>query len=134
MSDDSSHSLVILTDDGEEVFPVTIGETTIGRTRSNHLTLRESSVSRSHCRIERTDDETRIYDAAPRNPTRLRRAGDDLTKNANGKVLRDGDTIILGRVEIVYRGVSTGGGGGGGGRGGGRAAKKAGRRSSAPSR
>ena len=89
MSDDSSHSLVILTDDGEEVFPVTIGETTIGRTRSNHLTLRESSVSRSHCRIERTDDETRIYDAAPRNPTRLRRAGDDLTKNANGKVLRD---------------------------------------------
>ena len=107
MSDDSSHSLVILTDDGEEVFPVTIGETTIGRTRSNHLTLRESSVSRSHCRIERTDDETRIYDAAPRNPTRLRRAGDDLTKNANGKVLRDGDTIILGRVEIVYRGVWT---------------------------
>jgi hypothetical protein len=106
MSDDSSHSLVIATDDGDEVFPIPVGETTIGRSRSNHLTLRESSVSRAHCRIERVGDEVRVYDAASRNPTRLRRALQDEPKNADGKVLRDGDTVIIGRVEVVYRGVS----------------------------
>jgi len=103
MSDESLHSLIISTDDGEQAFELLDGPTTIGRSRQNHLVLRESSVSRQQCRLECNGDRVRVFDGGSRNVSRIRRASSGKVKNADGRILRDGDTLMFGRVEVRYR-------------------------------
>jgi len=109
MSAPDQHELVIATDDGESVFALPPGRTSIGRSRDNVLSLREKSVSRFHCTLERDGDEVRVYDAMSRNPTQRRRRGEDTCAGAHGKLLDDGDTLIVGRVEIAYRSTASSG-------------------------
>ena len=106
METGNAHQLIIPEEKGERTFSLPEGETHLGRARSNELQLREKSVSRVHCRIERDGDRVVVFDAGTSNATRLRRHGKESTKGANGRILRDQDVLFLGRLEIVYRGCS----------------------------
>ncbi len=106
METGNTHELIIQEEKGERTFSIPEGETHLGRARSNGLQLREKSVSRVHCRIERDGDRVVVFDAGTSNATRLRRHGKERTKGANGRILRDQDVLFLGRLEIIYRGCS----------------------------
>ena len=106
METGNAHQLIIPEEKGERTFSLPEGEIHLGRARSNELQLREKSVSRVHCRIERDGDRVVVFDAGTSNATRLRRHGKESTKGANGRILRDQDVLFLGRLEIVYRGCS----------------------------
>ena len=106
METGNTHQLIIQEEKGERTFVLPEGETHLGRARSNELQLREKSVSRKHCRIERDGDRVVVFDAGTSNSTRLRRHGKERTKGANGRILRDQDVLFLGRLEIIYRGCS----------------------------
>lgn len=78
--------------------PITLGEglTRIGRSTKNDICLREGSVSRFHCLLIRAGNETRIYDSRSSNRTRVG------TAEAAGQLLRNGETIFLGRCRLVF--------------------------------
>ena len=102
----NDHRLIIREEDDERTFPLPEGETHLGRAHSNEVQLREKSVSRKHCRLERDGDRVLIFDDRTRNATRIRRHGKERIKKANGRILRDQDVLFVGRMEIVYRGCS----------------------------
>ena len=106
MQPGNDHHLIIREEDDERTFPLPEGETRLGRARSNELQLREKSVSRKHCRLERDGDRVLIFDDRTSNATRIQRHGKTRTKKANGRILRDQDVLFVGRIEIVYRGCS----------------------------
>ena len=106
MEPGNTHQLIIQEEKGERTFSLPEGEIHLGRARSNELQLRDKSVSRIHCRIERDGDRVVVFDAGTSKATRLRRHGKESTKGANGRILRDQDVLFLGRLEIVYRGCS----------------------------
>ncbi|MCH2580225.1 MAG: FHA domain-containing protein, partial [Planctomycetes bacterium] len=100
------HHLIIREENGDRTFPLPEGKTHIGRASSNEIKLREKSVSRSHCLIERDGDRVLIFDNRTGNPTQIQRHGKKRSKKANGRILRDQDVLFVGRMEIVYRGCS----------------------------
>ena len=106
MEPGNTHQLIIQEEKGERTFSLPEGEIHLGRASSNELQLREKSVSRVHCRIERDGDRVVVFDAGTSNAARLRRHGKERIKGANGRILRDQDVLFLGRLEIVYRGCS----------------------------
>jgi len=106
MQPGNDHHLIIREEDDERTFPLPEGETHLGRAGSNEVQLREKSVSRKHCRLERDGDRVLIFDDRTRNATRIRRHGKERIKKANGRILRDQDVLFVGRMEIVYRGCS----------------------------
>ena len=106
MQPGNDHRLIIREEDDERTFPLPEGETHLGRARSNEVQLREKSVSRKHCRLERDGDRVLIFDDRTGNATRIRRHGKESIKKANGRILRDQDVLFVGRMEIVYRGCS----------------------------
>ena len=100
------HHLIIREENGDRTFPLPEGKTHIGRASSNEVKLREKSVSRSHCLVERDGDRVLIFDNRTGNPTQIQRHGKKRSKKANGRILRDQDVLFVGRMEIVYRGCS----------------------------
>jgi hypothetical protein len=100
------HHLIIREENGDRTFPLPEGKTHLGRASSNEIKLREKSVSRSHCLIERDGDRVLIFDNRTGNPTQIQRHGKQRSKKANGRILRDQDVLFVGRLEIVYRGCS----------------------------
>ena len=106
MEPGNNHQLIIPDDKGERTFTLPEGKTHLGRARSNEVQLREKSVSRKHCWVERDGDQVVVFDARTRNATGIRRHGKERTKGANGRILRDQDVLFVGRMEIVYRGCS----------------------------
>ena len=106
MQPGNDHRLIIREEDDERTFPLPEGETHLGRAGSNEVQLREKSVSRKHCRLERDGDRVLIFDDRTRNATRIQRHGKERIKKANGRILRDQDVLFVGRMEIVYRGCS----------------------------
>ena len=106
MQPGNDHRLIIREEDDERTFPLPEGETHLGRAGSNEVQLREKSVSRKHCRLERDGDRVLIFDDRTGNATRIRRHGKESIKKANGRILRDQDVLFVGRMEIVYRGCS----------------------------
>tara|TARA_B100000809_G_scaffold222686_1_gene231836 strand:- start:3405 stop:5564 length:2160 start_codon:yes stop_codon:yes gene_type:complete len=106
MEPGNTHQLIIQEEKGERTFSLPEGEIHLGRASSNELQLREKSVSRVHCRIERDGDRVVVFDAGTSNAARLRRHGKERIKGANGRILRDQDVLFLGRLEIIYRGCS----------------------------
>ena len=69
---------------------------TIGRSSKSDIHIDEESVSRSHCRIERYDNEIRIKDLGSTNGTYVNDSQADET------VLRDGDLIKIGRTIFKF--------------------------------
>ena len=106
MGSEMDHHLIIREENGDRTFPLPEGKTHIGRASSNEVKLREKSVSRSHCLVERDGDRVLIFDNRTGNPTQIQRHGKKRSKKANGRILRDQDVLFVGRMEIVYRGCS----------------------------
>ena len=106
MGSEMDHHLIIREENGDRTFPLPEGKTHIGRASSNEVKLREKSVSRSHCLVERDGDRVLIFDNRTGNPTQVQRHGKKRSKKANGRILRDQDVLFVGRMEIVYRGCS----------------------------
>ena len=106
MGSEMDHHLIIREENGDRTFPLPEGKTHLGRASSNEIKLREKSVSRSHCLIERDGDRVLIFDNRTGNPTQIQRHGKKRSKKANGRILRDQDVLFVGRMEIVYRGCS----------------------------
>ena len=102
----TSWDLIIREEKGDRTFPLPEGKTHLGRASSNEIKLREKSVSRSHCLIERDGDRVLIFDNRTGNPTQIQRHGKKRSKKANGRILRDQDVLFVGRMEIVYHGCS----------------------------
>ena len=100
------HHLIIREENGDRTFPLPEGEVHLGRSSSNEVQLLEKSVSRNHCRIERDGNRVLIFDDRTGNPVQIQRHGKSRKKNANGRILRDGDVLFIGRMEIVYHGSS----------------------------
>ncbi|MEE3181030.1 MAG: FHA domain-containing protein, partial [Planctomycetota bacterium] len=67
MEPGNAHQLIIPEEKGERTFSLPEGEIHLGRARSNELQLREKSVSRVHCRIERDGDRVVVFDAGTSN-------------------------------------------------------------------
>ena len=106
MGSGMDHHLIIREENGDRTFSLPEGKTHIGRASSNEVKLREKSVSRSHCLVERDGDRVLIFDNRTGNPTQIQRHGKKRSKKANGRILRDQDVLFVGRMEIVYRGCS----------------------------
>ena len=106
MGSEMDHHLIIREENGDRTFPLPEGKTHLGRASSNEIKLREKSVSRSHCLIERDGDRVLIFDNRTGNPTQIQRHGKKRSKKANGRILRDQDVLFVGRMEIIYRGCS----------------------------
>ena len=106
MGSEMDHHLIIREENGDRTCPLPEGKTHLGRASSNEIKLREKSVSRSHCLIERDGDRVLIFDNRTGNPTQIQRHGKKRSKKANGRILRDQDVLFVGRMEIVYRGCS----------------------------
>lgn len=74
------------------------GPTSIGRTDQNDLTLRDASVSRSHCRLLEEDGRLMIVDTGSTNGTAVN--GQFLDGPA---ALDHGDTITVGSYSLMYQ-------------------------------
>ena len=98
----TEHEPRLTTTDGESgesvVHSLADGVHLVGRARSNDIQLADTSVSRFHCRLERRGGEVRVFDTKSSNRTRVN------ANIADGRVLRDGDVLTLGRCRLVYRG------------------------------
>ena len=78
------------------VVPLTGAEFSIGRVRSNQLSVDHPSVSRRHCLIKREDEQFRILDLDSRNSTFVN--GVPVKECA----LEHGDTIKLGGSQFLF--------------------------------
>ena len=65
MEPGNTHQLIIQEEKGERTFSLPEGEIHLGRASSNELQLREKSVSRVHCRIERDGDRVVVLMPEP---------------------------------------------------------------------
>jgi hypothetical protein len=90
---------VVVSVGGEEVSRQPIeGTTVIGRSVDSGIAVRDASMSRWHCRIER-DEETDQWvaiDLGSRNGTTLN------GRRVVRQVLRDGDLLRMGRVTVYF--------------------------------
>ena len=82
-------------DRGRE-FALTLPEMRIGRLETNHLVLRDSTVSRNHARIVLVRGAYQLIDRGSANGTYVN------GKRETRRRLRDGDRIRLGRTEMVF--------------------------------
>jgi pSer/pThr/pTyr-binding forkhead associated (FHA) protein len=76
--------------------PLHLGPLVIGRTPDNDLQIDNRFVSRHHCRILTTRENSVLEDLGSTNGIRM------LGKRVKRRRLRDGDTISLGHYDIVY--------------------------------
>ncbi len=74
-----------------------IGTNSLGRDDTNDFTLPDPSVSRAHCQILVGDNSVVIKDLGSTNGTYVNRA------QVKEAVLRSGQTIHLGSVQMVYQ-------------------------------
>ncbi|MBW2057107.1 MAG: FHA domain-containing protein [Deltaproteobacteria bacterium] len=70
--------------------------TLIGRTRENHIAIRDTATSRRHARIERRDDDFIVEDLNSTNGTLLN--GNAITR----EILHHGDKIQIGETVLQF--------------------------------
>ncbi|HRH43627.1 MAG TPA: sigma 54-interacting transcriptional regulator [Pyrinomonadaceae bacterium] len=80
-----------------ETFELIDEETFIGRESSNQIVLNDSSVSRRHCSIKSFDNQFIINDLKSLNGTLVN------DKNAQNKLLDDGDKITIGDFVFLFK-------------------------------
>jgi len=83
-------------------FPLTEGESVIGRARDAFVRIDSGGVSRHHARILVRGGEARVEDLGSKNGTFV--AGTLLT---GARLLRDGDEIRVGPVALTFRVAAT---------------------------
>lgn len=89
----------VLDVDGRQV-PLTKSVTVIGRGVDSDIVLDDPGVSRRHAEIHLVDDRVRIIDLGSTNGTYV-----DGEKQQVG-TLREGSTVTIGRIRMVFRGAS----------------------------
>jgi pSer/pThr/pTyr-binding forkhead associated (FHA) protein len=75
---------------------------TIGRSRTNVLEIKESSISRLHCEIAHANGKTLLVNHAKTNGTLLN------GKPVGEAILKPGDTLLIGRVKLRFDGATSG--------------------------
>jgi pSer/pThr/pTyr-binding forkhead associated (FHA) protein len=78
------------------VYPVTGNVTTIGRGETNKIVIPERSISRTHCRVERTSTGYRMVDMNSTNGTFVN--GHKVTRTT----IHNGDNVRLGAVSFRF--------------------------------
>lgn len=95
--------LIIQHDDGssrEVELPFTLS--TIGKASDNSIVISDSAISRRHAGVELKDDQYVVKDLGSLNGLLV----NGQLVSENGRVLRDGDQIELGRTKIVFRSIN----------------------------
>lgn len=86
-----------LTADDGTLHPLLEETSTIGRTASNTIALRDASVSAKHARVIRSDEGFMIEDVGSRNGTYIN--SEKLTEK---RLLADGDLVRLGKIILTF--------------------------------
>jgi hypothetical protein len=86
-----------LTADDGTMHPLLEETSTIGRTPTNSIALRDGSVSANHARIERTTEGFVIEDVGSRNGTYV-----NSEKLSGKRLLADGDLLRLGKIILTF--------------------------------
>src|SRR5436190_22751813 len=90
--------LVFCTDKGKELGSRRLdGTLTIGRSPDCNVSVHDILPSRKHCKLERTRDGWVISDLGSKNGTEI--DGRQISRH----VLRPGEVIKIGRVNVTYR-------------------------------
>jgi transcriptional regulator with GAF, ATPase, and Fis domain len=76
-------------------FSLAEDEVSIGRDLSNHLPINDTSVSRHHCLIRRSDDHFKIYDLDSHNGTFINNIPVKERQLAHGDRIKIGSTLFL---------------------------------------
>jgi len=97
--EDSSTMMAALTMEGadKETFPLMADEHTIGRDPKNDIHLSDASISSAHARIVRSAEGFVLEDLKSRNGTFV---NDE--RVVAGQVLKENDSVRLGRVYLTY--------------------------------
>ena len=77
-------------------FDLKDASTTIGRDRGNGLQIKDKSMSRTHCRIDRTETGWKVVDLASRNGTFVN--GEKFPE----KELKPGDVVKIGNIPVTF--------------------------------
>jgi hypothetical protein len=91
------HMVATLTADDGTMHPLLEEESTIGRTPSNSIALRDGSVSAHHARVVRTPEGFLIEDVGSRNGTYI-----NSEKVSEKRLLVDGDLVRLGKIILTF--------------------------------
>jgi DNA-binding winged helix-turn-helix (wHTH) protein len=83
---------------GDRVLPLSAGENVLGRDKAAAVCLDAASVSRHHARILVERDRATLEDLGSKNGTSL---NGERVRGATE--LRDGDTVRLGHVQLLFR-------------------------------
>lgn len=86
----------------DETVKLTLDDLKLGRATINHnweIGIQDSSVSRPHARLTRTEGAWVVYDLGSANGTRV----NSVAVNEKGKALSDGDVLTLGQTMIQFR-------------------------------
>ena len=84
--------------DGDHLYPLSLGVNTVGRLPDNSVVLRDEHVSRRHCAIIiHMDGRTEIHDIASKNGTIL-----NGTKISGPTRIKPGDQILLCTKKLVF--------------------------------
>lgn len=83
--------------DHEKIYPLQVGRNTIGRSPSNHITIKHSSLSRRHAEIQVKEDQTFVLrDLQSLNGTFINQ------QKITQQTLHDGDIIVCGMVQFRF--------------------------------
>jgi pSer/pThr/pTyr-binding forkhead associated (FHA) protein len=88
---------IIWADNREQEFEITKPVITIGRTSDNDVKLPESGISRQQCKIEGSPGNYSVVDLDSKNGTMV-----NGTRISTSQ-LKDSDTIVIGRITIVFK-------------------------------
>ncbi|MEM8639141.1 MAG: adenylate/guanylate cyclase domain-containing protein [Cyanobacteria bacterium P01_G01_bin.54] len=92
-----SYFLVCYPDsDHEKIYPLQWGSNLIGRSPSNHITIKHSSLSRRHAEIQLQDESWVIRDLKSLNGTFVNQV------KIEHQLLHHGDTIVCGMVQFRF--------------------------------
>jgi len=90
-----------------QTIPLLLNEITVGRATNNaswQILLQDPSVSRPHARLERIDDRWILSDLGSSNGTLV----NNTPVIEKGRVLNDGDTVVMGATVMLFRSVMQG--------------------------
>jgi len=85
-----------------QTIPLLLAKVTVGRATNKanwEIGLQDPSVSRPHARLERINNNWMVYDLGSSNGTMV----NDVVVNEKGHVLRDGDLVIFGKTNVLFR-------------------------------
>lgn len=107
--DNTGQGCLVVTSGPQEgqTIPLLLPEITVGRATTNatwQILLQDPSVSRPHARMERIEERWVVFDLGSSNGTLV----NNTPVTEKGRVLNDGDTMIMGATVMLFRSVMQG--------------------------